>query len=118
MPTIKKATKIRREEEKLLQIFAGLDDDTLIAVQGMIHNVAWMGVSLDEIRAQIDETGEYVEVYTNGATQQGMKQSCLIQTYNNLIKNYNSSVKILLAQIPKDAPQGGKDALAGFLLKN
>lgn len=117
MPTIKKSTKIKREEEKLMQIFASLDDDTLTAVQGLIHNVAWMAVSLEEIRAQVDATGEYVEVYTNGATQQGIKQSCLMQAYNNLIKNYNSCVKLLLAQIPKDAPQT-KDALAGFLLKN
>ena len=118
MPTIKKSTKIKREEEKLLEIFSALDDDTLKTALPLIKNAAWCSVSLDEIRTQIDEQGEYVEGYQNGKNQNGMRPSALVNTYISLVKSHNSIIKILLTLMPKDAPQGGKDALAGFLLKN
>ena len=117
MPKIKKETLIKREEEKLLEIFSALDDDTLKTALPLIKNAAWCSVSLDEIRAQIDSAGAYVENWQNGETQKGLRPSALVNTYINLVKSHNSIIKILLTLMPKDAP-GGKDALAGFLLKN
>ena len=106
---------IKKERVKLLKMFKEMDENIKKNVEKLIDNAAWMAVSLEELRAQIDEEG-YVEVYTNGANQSGVKDSSYVKTYAVMIKNYNSIVKLLLDQLPQQQQQTG-DALAKFLLK-
>ena len=107
---------IKKELNKIKKIYSNMDENIKKNVEKIAENAAWMAVSLEELRQEIDESG-YVEVYTNGANQSGVKDSSYVKTYAVMIKNYNSIVKLLLDQLP-DQPQAQTgDKLAQFLLK-
>jgi Tfp pilus assembly protein PilN len=108
---------IKKERSKLNKILKDIDDSKKKNVEKLIDNAAWMAVSLEELRQQIDIEG-YEEEYRNGANQCGKKDSIAVKNYNTLIKNYTTTVKLILDQLPvQQQPQTG-DALAQFLLKN
>ena len=107
---------IKKELNKIKKIYSNMDENVKKNVEKIAENAAWMAVSLEELRAQIDEEG-YEEVYTNGANQCGKKDSVAVKNYNVMIKNYNATIKLLLDRLP-DQPQAQTgDALAQFLLK-
>lgn len=116
MEEIDKDKQIHKEINKLKKIYKDVDNDKKKAVESLIANAAWMAVSLDELRQQIDANG-YEEVYTNGANQCGKKDSVAVKTYNTMIKNYNSTIKLLLDQLPQQEQAQTGDKLAQFLIK-
>ena len=60
-----------------------------------------MRVTLDDLQ-EIIKTEGVVDTYQNGATQSGKKQSATLQSYNALIKNYNTVIKTLINLLPKE----------------
>ena len=106
---------VKKELNKIKKIYADLDDNIRKNVEKLAENAAWMAVSLEELRQQIDAEG-YEEVYQNGANQSGKKDSIAVKNYNTIIKNYNSVVKLLLDQLPEHQQTQTGDALAQFLL--
>jgi hypothetical protein len=94
----------KRELTKIKKLTILLDENKKKAVEKLAENAAWMAVSLEELRQQIDTEG-YEEVYQNGANQHGKKDSIAVKNYNTLIKNYNAIMKLLLDQIPGDPPK-------------
>lgn len=97
-------------------MYADVDGNIKKSVEKLAENAAWMAVSLEELRQQIDIEG-YEEVYTNGANQCGKKDSVAVKNYNTIIKNYNATIKLLLDQLPEHQQAQTGDALAQFLLK-
>ena len=110
-----KAKLVKKETNKLKKIYKDIDESKKKNVEKLIDNAAWMAVSLEELRAQIDIEG-YEESYQNGTNQSGKKESTAIKNYNVMVKNYNSTVKLLLDQLPQQEQATG-DKLAQFLLK-
>lgn len=106
---------VKKELNKIKKLYIDLDENVKKSVEKLAENAAWMAVSLEELRAQIDIEG-YEEVYTNGANQCGKKDSVAVKNYNTIIKNYNSVVKLLLDQLPEHQQAQTGDALAQFLL--
>lgn len=107
---------IKKELNKIKKLYTDVDENLKKSVEQLAENAAWMAVSLEELRAQIDLEG-YAEMYTNGANQSGRKDSTYVKAYNMLVKNYNATIKLLLDQLPQgQQPQTG-DALAQFLLR-
>lgn len=115
MADLEKDDRIRKERNKLKRILKNIDPDKKKAIAQQIENAAWMAVSLEEIRSKIDEEG-YIEYYKNGENQSGQKESSLVRMYNNMIKNYNATIKQLLDNLPEDE-QNTDDKLADFLLE-
>jgi len=109
-----KAKLVKKETNKLRKIYRDIDPPKKKNVEKLIDNAAWMAVSLEELRAQIDVEG-YEETYTNGANQTGKKDSTAVKNYNTIIKNYNATIKLLMDQLPQTQQQTG-DKLAAFLL--
>jgi hypothetical protein len=107
---------VKKELTKIKKIYVNMDENIKKNVEKSAENAAWMAVSLEELRQQIDAEG-YEEVYTNGANQCGKKDSVAVKNYNTIIKNYNSVVKLLLDQLPERQQAQTGDALAQFLLK-
>lgn len=98
-----KEKKIKKELAKLKKILADIDEDRKKAVEKLIGNVAFMAVTLDELQDAINEKG-CIEEYQNGNNQFGYKESSEIKVYNSLIKNYTTSMKQLLDQLPVNIP--------------
>ena len=98
----KRKKAIAKEQRKLMKMFEPLlSAEDFKTAAGMIENVAFMRVSLTEIRTSIEENG-YVESYDNGGGQKGLKDSTYLRSYNNLMKTYNTTMKLLLSIVPRD----------------
>lgn len=111
-----KQKKIKKALKKLKGIFELMPDDNKALSESLLKNVAFMQVELSELEQIIMIKGS-VEEYKNGANQTGYKQSSAVQAYNSLLKSYNSSLRLLLSQLPEgEAKSAAKDKLAAFLM--
>lgn len=103
MAALEKDKRIKKEINKLKKILKTLDEDRKKAVEKLIENVAFMAATLEDLQVAINAKG-CIEEYKNGENQSGFKESSEIKVYNSLIKNYNTSIKQLLDQLPDNAP--------------
>ena len=102
MPKKKEKTKeerISEELDRLYQRFEDIDANKKVVLVPLIHNAAFMKVSLEDLQEIINRDG-VTEVYQNGANQYGVKQSAAVQSYNALIKNYAAVIKQLSGYVP------------------
>jgi len=113
---VEKQKLIKKELNKIKKLYAEMDEKKKKSVEKLADNAAWMAVSLEELRQQIDDEG-YEETYQNGANQRGKKDSIAVKNYNTIIKNYTATIKLLLDQLPGQPPQQTGDKLAQFLMK-
>ena len=95
-----KKARITREVTRLQKIFADIDENKKKLVMGMIKDVAFMTVEMEDLRAEIAEKGS-TEEYKNGANQFGRKQSAASQNYLQFSQKQTTAIKILLDQLPK-----------------
>ena len=112
----KKQKLIKKKIKDLNSIFELMPDDNKKLSGDLVQNVAWMAVELTELQMIIHTTGS-VEEYHNGAHQSGLKLSAAVQAYNSILKSYNSSLRLLLMQLPEaESKSAAKDKLASFLM--
>lgn len=94
-----KESRINEELSRLNLKFELVDANQREVLAPMLQNAAFMKVTLEDLQEKINQEG-VVEVYQNGANQHGMKQSATLQSYNSLIKNYASIMKIIAQLVP------------------
>lgn len=110
-----KEKRIKLEVTKMKRVFSELDNEKKKdIVNNLIDNIAFMTITLQDLQSMINEIG-CVEEYQNGENQRGFKESTPVRVYNNLIKNYNSVVKLALDQLGANTSED--DALAAFMMK-
>ena len=105
MPKITTDTRIKRERERLLEIFSELNEKRRNTALSLIENAAFMTVTLADLRKTISENG-VVSEYQNGENQYGTKKS-------PEVKNYTTSIKTLCDMLPEGASSPA-DALLAF----
>ena len=110
-----KQKRVKTKLNKLNKIFKELADDRKVAVKDLIQNCAFIVVELEDLQVMIQQYGA-VEKYQNGQNQWGMKPSSAVQVYNNLLKSYNTSIKLLLNELPESDKKESKNELADFLM--
>lgn len=110
MAKIKKTTRIDREKQRLLDIFAGLDENKLSTCYALIDRAAFITVSLEDLEEQLNKTG-WVETYQNGENQCGMKKAAAADVHISLTKNLNAIIKQLLEFVPPAQKASRLDAL-------
>jgi hypothetical protein len=99
MTRIKKTTRIAREKQRLLDIFANLDENKLRTCYALIDRAAFITVSLEDLEEELNETG-WTEGYTNGENQSGIKRAAAADVHISLTKNLNAIMKQLLEFVP------------------
>lgn len=115
MATTDKEKRIKAEVTKMKKVFSELDNEKKKdIVNNLIDNMAFMTITLQDLQQMINESG-CVEEYQNGENQRGYKESTAVRVYNNLIKNYNSVVKLALDQLGANTSED--DALAAFMMR-
>ena len=102
MPKITTDTRIKRERERLLEIFSELDEKRRNTAVSLIENAAFMTVTLEELRKTISENG-VVSEYQNGENQFGTKKSPEVEVYNTMIKNFTTIIKTLCDMLPEES---------------
>lgn len=95
----KKETRIKREKQRLLEIFHGLDKNKLETCYALIDRAAFLTVSLEDLEVELNERG-WTETYTNGRNQEGIKKSAAAEAHISLTKNLNAIMKQLLDLVP------------------
>lgn len=110
MPKLKRETRIKREYQRLLKIYAELPTKQLELLDGLIQNAAFMKVSLDDMQVDINREGATDE-YKHGKEQFGTKASATISAYNSMIKNYNAVMRELDKKVPAEKLGGRLEAL-------
>lgn len=111
---IDKNKKIKKEKQKLKKIFNKVEKNKQTIVEKLIDNVAFMSITLDELKEEIKKHG-VKETYMNGSNQFGFKESVESKTYNTMLKNYMNAVKQLIDLLPDDEKKNAGEDLLKFI---
>lgn len=103
----------QQEAAKLEGLFSGLPENEKAFLEPLMQRAAFMRMELEQLEDQIYAEG-CVDEYRNGEKQKGRKASAEIQSYNSLIKNYNTVMGALLNRLPKEEK---KSAMAEMMKK-
>ncbi len=97
---LEKLKRIKKEEARLKRLFKGIDENKKKLVFTTIADVAFMTITMQELRDIINREGT-TAVYKNGENQYGTKQSPESQTYLQLSQKQTQAMKILIDCMPK-----------------
>lgn len=111
---IDKNNKIKKERQMLEKIFKKIGKDKQKIVEKLIDNVAFMSITLDELKEDIKIYG-IKEEYMNGRNQFGFKESVESKTYNAMLKNYMNAIKQLTDLLPADEQKNAGEDLLKFI---
>ena len=110
----KKNANIEKEKQKMSKIFSKVDKNKKTIVEKLIDNVAFMSVTLDDLKEDIKTYG-VKETYKNGSNQFGFKESIESKTYNTMLKNYMNAVKQLIDLLPDEEKKNAGEDLLKFI---
>ena len=99
MAKVTKETRIKREKNRLQEIFQDLEPNKLHTCSALIDRAAFIRISLEDLEEQLNATG-WIEPYQNGENQSGMKKAAAADVHISLTKNLNAIVKQLLDLVP------------------
>ena len=105
---IEKQKRIKKEVNRLRKTFKEIDENKKKLVQTTIEDVAFLTVTMQDLRENIIRDGTTVE-YKNGENQYGTKQSPDAQMYLAMSQKQTQAMKILLDCMPKQTLPVDKD---------
>lgn len=97
---LEKQKRIKSEASRLMKLFKEIDVNKKKLVKSTVDDVAFMTVTMQDLREQIIRNGTTVE-YKNGENQFGTKQSPDAQLYLQLSQKQTQAMKILVDCLPK-----------------
>ena len=107
--------KVKKIEKEILEMIENYDARkiNLAKATTLIHQISWLVIKISDLEKIIDEEG-VVEIYSNGAAQEGRKVSSNVQVLGGFQKTYSTLVAKLFDLI-KSADEKKKDnPLADF----
>ena len=112
---LEKKRRIKREVSRLKRLFAKIDDNKKKLVFTTIEDVAFMTITMQDLREQIVKGGTTVK-YKNGENQYGTKQSPDAQLYLQMSQKQTQAMKILVDCLPKqEKPLQRDDGFEDFV---
>ena len=112
---IEKNKRIKKEVSRLKRLFAKIDENKKKLVFATIEDVAFMTVTMQDLRDQVVREGTTVE-YKNGENQYGTKQSPDAQLYLQVSQKQTQAMKILVDCLPKtEKPAPQDDGFEDFV---
>lgn len=113
---LEKTKRIKKEVARLKRRFQEVDKNKKDLVQTTIEDVAFLTVTMQDLRENIVRDGTTCE-YKNGANQYGTKQSPDAQLYLQMSQKLTQAMKILLDCLPKtEKPILKDDGFNDFVL--
>ena len=111
---LSKDERVKKEVNRLKRIYKTLPKDTLMVVEGLIHEAADLRVRLEIIRLDLDENG-YDELFSQSETQEPYeRERPAARRYISMNKSYQTIMKQLGDYIPKPQPKPDKKEDDGF----
>ena len=108
-----KAERVERDRARLMKLFVGADENKIDFIQDAVQQVAWLGITIKELQADIDQNGPVLP-YDNGGNQKGLQVNPACKLLKDYQESYNTLFRALLPLVPEKAKQGGK--LTAFVL--
>jgi hypothetical protein len=108
-----KAQRVQDEQARLMELFTGADENKLDFIRDTVQQLAWLGVSIQDLQAEIDDAGAVIP-YQNGQTQKGLQANPACKLLIDYQKLYNTQFRALLPVLPEKA---GPDELKAFMLE-
>ncbi|MCR5119511.1 MAG: hypothetical protein K6B44_07835 [Lachnospiraceae bacterium] len=106
---------IRNEVRRLSDTFKEIPSEKKRLVKATIDDVAFLSVSMQELRDQINREGMEIK-YQNGANQWGTKQSPSVLSYLQMSQKLAAAMKILLDCQPKAEVKETDDKFDDFVV--
>ena len=100
-----KVKRIKRELTRLRKSFKPLPEDKRRLAEGLMQEVAFMRVTLEETREIIDREG-VIELFEQGK-QRFLREHPATKVYASLVNRYSAVVKQLVDLLPD--PKQGQD---------
>lgn len=109
-----KDERVKKEVNRLKRIYRALPKDTLMVVEGLIHEAADLRVRLEIIRLDLDENG-YDEMFSQSDNQEPYeRERPAARRYIAMNKSYQTIMKQLGDYIPKPKLENDKEKDDGF----
>lgn len=108
-----KQNRIKKEAARLKRLFSKIDPQKKKLVFTTIDDVAFMTITMQDLRDSIIREGTTVE-YKNGENQYGTKQSPDAQLYLQMSQKQTAAMKILVDCLPKTQQRASTEKSDGF----
>jgi hypothetical protein len=96
----KKSTKIKKEKERLTEIYKDLPERKQAIAQGLIERAAYIRVSMHDLEEYLDQNG-YVEKFKQGAQDPYDRKRPQADLYVQFSTQYNKIMQQLDGMLPK-----------------
>lgn len=93
-----KAERVERDRARLMELFTGADENKVDFIRDAVQQVAWLGVSIRELQADIDKNGSVLS-FDNGGNQKGVQANPSCKLLTDYQKLYNTQFRALLPLI-------------------
>ena len=94
-----KAERVEQERARLMELFTGADQNKLDFIRDAVQQVAWLGITILELQADVDEKGPVLP-YQNGRNQTGYQANPACKLLTDCQKLYNTQFRALLPLVP------------------
>ena len=106
---------IKAEMRMYKNMFADAPKDRQDVVNRLCKEAAFMSATLRELQIRIEEEGP-IGTFVNGNGFEITQENPAQVSYNKMIKNYTTTVKSIMAEMPKNEKTvGEEDELMAFL---
>ncbi|MGJ9383225.1 hypothetical protein [Salipaludibacillus sp. CF4.18] len=105
--------QIKKEVSRLKRNFKELEKDKKDGMESLIHEAAFMRVTLGILKDDINSNGAVDEMTQGDYTI--MRESPAVKTYNTMIQRYTAAMKELNSFLPKSSPKTVDDGFNEFV---
>jgi len=101
-------------QNELVIFFKDVPSEQMSIANHLIPRIAFMQITLEDLEEDIRQNGTFELTKT---LPRKLRERPVVNTYNALIKNYNGTIKQLLARLPTKNVDEAEDELLAFLRK-
>lgn len=113
---LEKDKKIKQEINRIKKLFKEFPKEKTKVIEGLINEVAFIKVSLEELRENLLVNG-FTEIFEQGE-QRFNRERPEVKIYTTFIQRYSGVMKQLIDLLPPEVKKEETDQLMQFLSKN
>lgn len=107
---VDKGTLVNREVNRLTNFFKDIDRNRRLTAKGLIEEAAFMRITLQQLKAEIDKDGPIDEMPQGDYSI--LREHPALKSYNTMVQRYTNIIDKLVNMHPKEEVK--KDVDDGF----
>ena len=97
---VDKDTLVNREINRLTPLFKDIERNKRLTAKGLIEEVAFMKITLQELKVEIDKEGPIDEMPQGEYSI--LREHPALKSYNMVVQRYTGAIKQLIDLLPKE----------------